>query len=78
MINYIFYNKITGEVFSEHSCTTEDLTQERQELLLKNQYGMTGELSSYGMLVSEGYNAVDIYSMITARDGKKFIDPSGV
>ena len=75
MPRYVFYDKVTGAIQSDHYSTAEDLTQDRQAALLNNQFIVP---SGYAIAVDSGYNAVDLGSLIYVTDGIKYINLGGL
>ena len=72
MASYKFYKKDTGEIVSEHYGHPHDkdaLTAIRQTELLKSYFDE--KWKEYGMLVSEGDNAVDFADVLETKNNKK-------
>ena len=72
MVWWLTYNKNTGEVMSTHQADKENMTAERQEELLRNQF--EGKWTEYAMAVSEGYNAQDVHAVMETEKVKVQLD----
>lgn len=80
MSAYIFYNKKTGEIQSQHQGhpKVDFLSKNRQEELLKNMFGFSSIYYDMGVLVNEGYDAIFFPDVLLTKeiDGRKkdFVD----